>query len=227
MLLTMLMLLLSSQSHAQPQTGYICGDRDAHTEPLRSSSGFSAFLTMDSEDDHSKNTHQCQVDYMLHIIRPDGTRTVPDISSGPLGFFPSDGDWYRSLVFRIDGYSIDGKRVFVFIAEGGQHPLIEAEEFDMTTGSQLREEGADRFLLNKLGAACAATLHVSGTASNGHIVVETHPSNGCLRKESWQLNAYRLVKGSLGSMPGTPRLLVPGTRILVLDPGVPMRPPTD
>ena len=225
--LPVLLLMLSSQSRAQSQTGYVCGDRDAHTELPRSTSGFSAFLTMHSEDDHGKNTHQCQADYTLHIIRPDGTRTVPPARSGFLGFFSSDGEWSRSLVFRVDGYSVDGKRVFVLIAEGGQYPFIEAEGFDMTTGSLLRAEGADRFLLDKLGAACASTLHISGTTSDGHIVVETRPSNGCLRTESWQLNAYRHVKGSPGSAPGTPRLLVPGTRILALDPGGPMRPPTD
>jgi hypothetical protein len=182
---------------------------------------------MHSEDDHGKNTHQCMADYALHIIHPDGTRTVPPVSSEPLGFFPSDGDWDRSLVFRVEGYSSDGRRAFVLIAEGGQYPLVEAEEFDMTTGSRLRAEGAGRSFLDKLGAACAATLHISGTTATGHIVVETYPSNGCLRAESWHLNAYRRVKGSLGSAPETPTRLVPGTRIMALDPGGPMRLPTD
>jgi len=227
MFLPVLLLLWSFQSPARSQTGYVCGDRDAHTEPLRSTSGFSAYLTMHSEDDHGKNTHQCMADYALHIIRPDGTRTIPPVSSEPLGFFPSDGDWYRSLVFRVDGYSTDGKRVFVLIAEGGLYPLIEAEEFDMISGSRVRAEGGGRSFLNKLGAACVASLHISGTTSTGHIVVETYPSNGCLRAESWQLNVYRHLKGSRGSVPGPSRRIVPGTRIFALDPGGPMRLPTD
>jgi hypothetical protein len=227
MFLPVLLLLLSSQSYARSQTGYVCGGRDAQTEPLRSASGFSAFLTMHSEDDHDKNAHQCQADYTLQIIRPDGTRVAIPAGSGPFGFFSSDADWNRPLVFRVDGYSTDGRRVFVLIAEGGQYPLVEAEEFDMTTGSRLRAEGADRSFLDKLGAACASTLHVSGTTSNGHIVVETYPSNGCSRAELWQLNVHRQIKESLVSTPGTPMRLAPSARILALDPGGPMGRPTD
>jgi hypothetical protein len=182
---------------------------------------------MHSEDAHAKNSHECQADYTLHIIRPEGSKFVPG-GSGPFGFYSSIAEWSRSLLFRIDGYSLDGKRVFVLIAEGGKDAFIEAEELDMTTGSSLRAEGADRSFLDKLGPACAAALHISGIAPNGNIVVETHPSNGCLRAESWQLNANRPLKGLPGgSVPGTPTRLMPGAHILAIDPGGPIGPPTD
>lgn len=228
-MLSIVLLLLSSvaQEPQTPRGVIVCGIPDAQTTPLQSSAGYIASLQMHSEDDHGKNTHLCQAEYALQIIRPDGTNFRIDNLAYPSGFFSSDSDWNRPLVFRVDGYSADGKRVFVFIAEGGKYPLIEAEEIDMTTGSRLRAEGADRFLLNKVGASCVSTLHIAGTASNGHIVLETHPSNACSRTESWQLNAYRRLKKSLGSIPGIPMRLSPGTRIAGLDPGRPIRPSTD
>lgn len=227
MLLPLLVLVLLSQSQSPIQSSYVCGDRDAQTEPLQSTAGFSAFLTMHSEDDHDKNSHECQASYSLHIVHPDGTRIDGPPAFGPSGFFLSDADWNRPLVFRIDGFSPDGERVFVFIAEGGQYPSIYADEFDMITGSRLREEGADRIFLDKLGPACAAALHISGTVQNGHIVLRILPSNACSRTESWQLNSFRRIKGSMGSKPGTPTHIAPATHVLALDPGKPTRPPTN
>lgn len=223
-----LMLLFVPQSPAQSQAAYVCGDRDVRTEPLRSAAGFSAFLSVHSEDDHGKNSHECRADYALHVIHQSGPHTDGPPAFGPSGFFSSDADWNRPLVLHIDGFSPDGKRIFVLIIEGGQSSFIEAEEYDMTSGTRLREGGADRSFLDNLGAPCAATLHISGTTSDGHIVIETVPSNRCRRAQSWRLSADSRVKGSLGGrVPGIPTLIVPGTHITALDPGMPVRPATD
>lgn len=226
MLLPALLLLLL-QSPPQPQTGYVCGDRDAQTEFLLSAAGFTASLSMHTEDDHGKNSHECQAAYSLHVIHPDGTRIDGPPAFGAFGFFSSIAEWNRPIIFRIDGFSPDGKHVYIFIEEGGPHSFITAKEFDMTTGSSLRDESADSSFLNKLGPACTATLHIAGTAPNGHIVLQTTPSNGCVPMESWQLNADRRIKRSLGGgVSGIPTRVPHGTRITAIAPG-PMRPPTN
>jgi hypothetical protein len=231
MFLPVLLFLFSAQSPAQSQTSYVCGDRDARTEPLRSSSGFSASLTMHSEDDHGKNSHECQADYSLHIVHPDGTRIDGPPAFGAFGFSSSIAEWNRPLTFRIDGFSPDGKRVFILIEEGGQYSFINAREFDMVTGSSLHNEGADLSFFNKLGPACAATLHIAGTTAGGHIVLQTKPSNGCTRAESWQLNADRRMKKGLGSKRGIPTRIASDTHITAIAPGAlqppGLRPPTD
>jgi hypothetical protein len=221
-MLPALLAVLLWQSPPQPQIGYVCGNRDAQTEPLRSAAGFGAFLSMHSEDDHGKNSHECQADYSLHIIHPDGTRI-----DGPsaFAFSSSIAEWNRPLTFRIEGFSPDGKRVFIFIKEGGQYSSIYTTEFDMVTGSSLRDEGADRSFFNKLGPACAETLHIAGTTTGGHIVLQTTSGNGCTRAQSWQLNADRLLKKSLGSKPGIPIRIAPGTRMIAIVPGALQLPP--
>jgi hypothetical protein len=224
-MLPALLAVLLWQSPPQRQIGYVCGNRDGQTESLRSAAGFGAFLSMQSEDDHGKNSHECQADYSLHIIRPQGSRI-----DGPsaFAFSSSIAEWNRPLTFRIDGFSPDGKRVFIFIKEGGQYSSIYTTEFDMVTGSSLRDEGADPSFLKKLGPACAATLHIAGTAPSGQIVLQTTPGNGCTRTESWQLNAGRRMKKSSGTKPGIPTRIAPGTQIIAIVPGallLPQPPP--
>jgi hypothetical protein len=225
MFLPALILLLSSQSPARTQTGYVCGVRDAATDTVRSTAGFTASLTMHSEDDHGKNSHECQADYSLHVIHPDGTRIDGPPAFGAFGFFVSDADWNRPLMFRIDGFSHDGKRVFIFIEEGGQYSFS-AQEFDMVNGASLRDEGADLSFFNKLGPACAATLHIAGTTASGHIVLQTTSANGCTRAESWQLHDDRRMKKGLGSKRGIPTRIAPGRQIIAIVPGAlqPSRP---
>lgn len=216
MLLPALLLLLLSQSHPQLQAGYICGVRDAQTAPVRSAAGFTASISMHSEDDHGKNSHECQADYSLHIIRPDGTRIDGPPAFGAFGFSSSIAEWDRPLTFRIDGFSLDGKRVFIFIEEGGQYSFITVKEFDMVTGSSLRDEGADLSFFNKLNPACAATLHIAGTTSGGHIVLQTTPADRCTRTERWQLNSDRRMKKGLGSKPGIPTRIASSSQIAAI-----------
>jgi hypothetical protein len=218
-MLPALLTVLLWQSLAQPPAHYVCGDRIATTESLRSSAGFTASLSMHSEDDHGKNSHECQADYSLHIIHPDGTRIDGPPALGAFGFSSSIAAWNRPLTFRNDGFSPDGKHVFIFIEEGGQYSFINAREFDMVTGASLRDEGVELSFFSKLDPACAATLHIAGITSTGHIVLQTTPASQCTRAESWQLNASRRMNKGLGSKPGIPTRMAPGTRIIAVLPG--------
>ena len=215
-MLPALLTVLLWQSIAQPQAHYVCGDGDGKTEPIRSSAGFTASLNMRSEDDHGKNSHQCESQYSLHIVHPDGTRIDGPPAFGAFGFSSSIAEWDRSITFRVEGFSQDGKRVFIFIEEGGQYPFIETREFDMVTGSSLRNEGVDLSLFNKLDRACAATLHIAGTTAAGHVVLQTTSSNECTRVESWQLHADRRMKKGLGSKLGIPTRIAPGQFIAIV-----------
>src|SRR5208283_1883382 len=71
-------VLCCAQDGADTDTGtppgvITCGVGDhGQTMPLRSSAGFTAILKMHSDDDHSKNSHQCAAEYTLEISPPDG-----------------------------------------------------------------------------------------------------------------------------------------------------------
>lgn len=180
---------------------------------------------MHSEDDHGKNTHLCQAEYVLQIIQPDGTHSRIDNLAYPSGFFSSDDEWDRPLVFRVEGFSRDGTHVFVFISEGGSDGFIDAEEFDLKTRRRVKEEGADRFFLHRLGDSCAASLGISGTSADGHIILQTRQIDGCPRAESWELGPDRHVQraGIQGTIPDVPPRLASGTKIAALDRGRPVQ----
>ena len=105
-----------------------CGVLDAQTAPVRSSVGFTAVLKMHSDDDHGKNTHLCAAQYSLQMTRPDGS-SIPTFDFGY-----SDADWDRPLVFRVEGFSPDGHRVFAFISEGSYPEALDILEYDMSSG---------------------------------------------------------------------------------------------
>src|ERR1700744_6045484 len=108
MLLPVWFFFLAIQS--QSPVSLTCGDpRGSETPVMRSSAGFTAVLKVSSEDDHSKNTHLCAADYTLQVNRPDGT-ALPSFS-----VLSSDDAWDRPIVFRIEGFTPDGRTVFAFI----------------------------------------------------------------------------------------------------------------
>src|SRR5271170_3227629 len=95
-------LSVSCCSMAQEQSSegvLTCGvGVQGQTEAVRSSAGFTVALTMNADDDHSKNSHECMANFAFQVTRPDGTSSV-------LGFLSSNDKWDRPLVFRIEGYS--------------------------------------------------------------------------------------------------------------------------
>jgi len=193
-------LSVSCCSMAQEQSSegvLTCGvGVQGQTEAVRSSAGFTVALTMNADDDHGKNSHECMAKFAFQVTRPDGTSSV-------LGFLSSDDKWDRPLVFRIEGYSPDGKHAFIFLSEGDYPAQITIGEYDVTTSvppggflNAVRSVMLGAPFSQRLSRDCAATLHVIGTTPLGYIVLGTEATDGCANVERWQLiHNKRLADG--------------------------------
>jgi hypothetical protein len=217
--LLLTLFLQPSQMKSFTCTALVNGVQDAQTTPLRSAAGLTVVLKMHSEDDQGKNTHLCETSYSLQISKAKDEAAAP-IQDRRLS---ADDEWGRPVTFRIDGFSEDGSRVFIFISEGRYPAWIEAMEYDMRSGSTLNVISLDRHFTHRLSPACVSTLHVSGTTLTGFIVLASSAKEGCTRADSWQLvpNKY---KGSLTGglvLPEYPKRLSSNTAVTPLDLGTP------
>lgn len=230
------LLLVSSvlgcaQDEADIRTGTLpagitCGVGDhGQTTPLRNSAGFTVVLKMQSDDDHGKNSHQCAAEYSLEIARPDGT-------SSSFKVFYSDDEWNRPLAFRVEGFSPDGKNVFVFISEGSYPADIIVGEYNISSspspGGWLHEVKSvtlDAPFARRVSRECAATLHIMGTTPEGDIVLGTEARNGCVRVERWRLshNKHVMRDGLPAEVPNNhPAHLQLHTAVTKLEAGTPV-----
>jgi len=162
------------------------------TVPVRSGAGFTVVVTVSADDDHSKNSHQCAADYTLKITRPDGS-SVP-----PYKFLSSDDEWGRPLRFRVEGFSKDGRHVFILLMEGNYPQSLQADEFDVNSAHKLKSVLLDRPFTRGLSQDCAATLHIIGTFQEAYIVLGTEAKDGCGSVERWQLaHNKHVLQGNL------------------------------
>ena len=128
------------------------------TLPVRSSAGFTVVLTVNADDDHSKNSHKCEANYTLKITGPDGS------SLPPFQFLSSDDEWARPLRFRVEGFSNDGHHVFILLIEGDYPQSLQAKEFDVNSGHEVKSVFLNPPFTRGLSRDCAATLHIVGTS---------------------------------------------------------------
>lgn len=201
-MVVMFVLSASCCSETQAQLSNVvltCGvGVNGQTAAVRSSAGFTVVLTMSGDDDHSRNSHQCEAEFSLNITRPDGTSLA-------FKFFSSDDRWDRPLAFRVEGFSPDGKHVFIFISEDSYPADITVGQYDITAspppGGWLNEvKGAMLAapFTRRLSRNCAATLHIIGTTPVGYIVLGTEAKDGCASVERWQLtHNKRVMRGNL------------------------------
>jgi hypothetical protein len=127
---------------------------------------------MHGDDDHGKNTHLCEADYSLQITTPEKVRREP------FTWTTSDGNWDRPIALRVDGFSTDGRHVFLSIAEDKYPGEIEAVNYDMLAGSITSDVFLDFHFTRRLSRACAATLHLVGVSSAGLMVLGTSVNDG-------------------------------------------------
>lgn len=172
---------------------------------------------MHSEDDHGKNTHLCATDYTLEIIRPDGSFVQP------FQFGQSDDAWDRPLLFRIDGFSQDGNKAFVFISEGTYPQSIETVEYDMKSGSETNDIFLNRDFTKRLSRECAATLRIVGTSRTGRIVLGSDAGNGCSRPQLWELTPKKITGPTARAVQEYPRHLSSIAGINKLEAGAPVQ----
>ena len=210
-----LRLLLSSPIQSAGTVVTTCSTRDAETAPFRSSAGFTAVLKMHGEDDHGKNTHLCEADYTLQITAP-GKAPRP-----PVSWAGSDSDWDRPIVFQVEGFSRDGRHVFLLISEDKYPGEVEAVDYDMLADSMSSDVHLDAHFVHRLSRACAATLHIVGTSlQTGRMVLGTSRKDGCAGTSLWQLSPNRTTGATGGAvLPEYPKRLPSSSKIEALDPG--------
>jgi hypothetical protein len=148
-------------------------------------SGVHAALRVHSEDDHSKNSHECEADYSLRIVLPDGREEVGGLIP-PSGFMTSIGQWGRRLTLHLDGFSADGQHVFGVISEAGKYASITV--FDFKRDGSHREIQVQKSSSRLKAAHCGASFAVAGMTRIGELVVEPDTEEPCRASYRWVLD---------------------------------------
>ena len=153
--------LLPAQAASMP-----CANIAAtQTQAVRGRDGVVAVLKVASEDDHSKNSHDCQSEYQLFLAPgPTGAPVVVDLLT-------TDSAWGRNLSLRLNGFSQSGTRVFGVVSEDGKFPSTTLFDYDTAEGKVRLTDLRKRFA-HIAPAKCAPTFDVIGTTSTGAIVLE-------------------------------------------------------
>jgi hypothetical protein len=151
------------------------------TQPVRGRDGMVAVLKVSSEDDHSKNSHDCQAEYQLLMMPgPGGAPVAVDLLT-------SDAAWNRSLSLRLNGFSQNGARVFGVISEDGKFPSTTLFDYDTAEGKVRLIDLKKRFA-HLAPAKCIATFDVIGTTATGAIALQLNSTNPCPSEGRWLLN---------------------------------------
>lgn len=157
----------------------------AQSRQLTGPGGVAAVLEVHSEDDHSKNSHQCEAHYTLRITLPDGRDGAAGLLP-PLGFTSSGAEWGRRLSVHLDGFSVDGQHIFGVISEGGKYSFVQVFDFNRA-GSHV-EIQIHQGLSHLKAANCGTSLAVAGTSNGDEIVLEPNTANRCHMDHRWLLN---------------------------------------
>jgi hypothetical protein len=147
--------------------------------------GVVAVLRVHSEDDHNKNSHECEAHYMLRITLPDGRDGAAGLIP-PMGFASSVAEWGRRLSVHLDGFSNDGQHVFGVISESGKHSFVQV--FDFKRDGSHVDVQIQQALSYLKAANCGTSFAVAGTINSGEIVLEPNTANRCRVDHRWVLN---------------------------------------
>ena len=176
-----------------PQAGVHvqCGNpKQARTPMVRNASGYAVSLLYQDDDDHNKGVHNCNSEYELEIVKPDGSRieTGWDVNN--------DANWDRPIAFRVEGFTRDGKRSVTLVNESsGRWPMVEVTAFDLM-GGRYQIFDLDPEELRWLGGACIASLRVTGvTRPGGELVVESERQGGCNKEVRWRVTSHTTRRG--------------------------------
>jgi len=151
------------------------------TQPIRGRNEVVALLKVSSEDDHSKNSHDCQAEYQLFMVPgPAGAPVVVDLLT-------SDAAWDRSLSLRLNGFSQNGQRVFGVLSEGGKFPSATLFDYDTAEGKVRLIDLRKRFS-HIASSNCTPTFDVIGTTATGAIVVELNSAKCLAPNGRWLLD---------------------------------------
>ena len=156
---------------------------DAETRSKTGPGGVVAVLSLHSEDDHAKDSHQCMAEYHLRITLPDGRKEAPDTGYGFANTIAESG---RRLSVHLDGFSNDGQHIFGVISEGGKYSFVQV--FDFKRGGPHVEIAVQQGLSHLKAVKCGTSFAVAGTTNAGEIVLEPNTANQCRTDHRWLLD---------------------------------------
>jgi hypothetical protein len=152
------------------------------TKPVIGPRGLSATLIVASDDDHSKESHDCSSGYHIRA-QPD-----PGLKDQPYdGFFGNDAGWSRMLSGKLYGISQDGTSVFGAASETGAHAFTIIFAYQIQTGSHVEVDVTKKLRLLKL-VKCGSSFAVIGTTTGGRMVIEPATVDRCHTKFRWSEN---------------------------------------
>ena len=153
----------------------------AQTKPVRGRDGTAAVLQVASEDDHSKNSHDCEAVFQLLL--------TPGPAGAPLvvQLVRSDGEWGRSLSLKLNGFSLNGERVLGIFSESGKFPSTNLFDYDTRDG-KVRLIDLKKRLGHMVEEKCGSTFNVIGTTAAGAVVLELSSAECPASNGRWLLS---------------------------------------
>ena len=151
------------------------------TQPLLGPGGVVAVLRVSTADDHGKNTHLCNADYQLVITPADaGTANVVNLLT-------TDADWDRTISLRMDGFTLNGSRLFGVLMERGKYATTMLFDYDTALGKVQLIDLKKQFA-QVATASCNTTFDVAATTQTTAIVIELSSPKPCASNGLWLLD---------------------------------------
>lgn len=151
----------------------------AQTQAVTGPRGVSAVLRVETEDDHSKDSHECMADYELEIANGGDGRTADILSS--------DDEYGRRVTMRLDGFSQDGRRVIGILSESGKDATTALFDYHID-GGEARLVDLSKMFLPTIREQCSRGFDAVGTTADGVIVVELAASKECGAGGRWAVD---------------------------------------
>jgi len=184
-ILIRLLICIAASRYAHGQA-IECGNNVSTASRSRTGpGGVVAVLMVYSEDNHSKNSHDCRAKYTLRITLPDGRDGAAGLIPA-IGFITSVAEWERRLAVHLDGFSNDGQHIFGVISESGKYSFVQV--FDFKRDGSHSERTVQEGLLRLKAARCGTSFAVAGTTDTGDLVLEPNTSNRCRTDHRWLLD---------------------------------------
>jgi hypothetical protein len=190
MILPILMVALAMTG--QSVQSFECGNIVTRTSDFWSNAaGVRVALKVHTEDDHAKNSHQCESDYTLLIVRPDGT-------SAENQMYSVIDNWSRPIRFWIDGFAAKGHKLIATTVEGGSWQLL---VYDLNGPDRAPEvyEISKEFL-DALSHSCRDSLRAVGMTQEGNPVIAGNDAACSETRRLWKVkHGHRMPAGNLGA----------------------------
>lgn len=169
----------NGQSRGRSTTLECTNPGAAQTSSVTGPRGVTAVLRVETEDDHSKESHDCMADYELEIANGGDGRTADILSS--------DDEFGRRISARLYGFSQDGRRLIGIMSEGGKDATTALFDYHID-GGEARLVDLGKMFLPTVTEKCSEGFDAVGTTADGVIVVELAASKDCGAGGRWAVD---------------------------------------